>query len=398
MLPRRLRSLLFAPAVRPDLLRKMPRTARRNRHRPGGRHSTRCQGHRSCRDALGGRRPGRPAPILVRVNDDTTPWHDDDRQPSDRRTRRHRGAQDRDHRRPRLARGRLNDRGLDMPVIGGVETALGVADASPFSPTTWSAPPTSAPRTSSPIWAGCAQPPTTRSPMRAQLALAGRLADVTVIDQIVADFTDDDRCRRECLQARAMGYGGKLCVHYRKSRSPTRPSSRPVKRSTGLADSSRRTTTPKHGGGVGCVRRPDGRRAGRSAGTPRARPGRRRSAAVRATQHECVSHGATHEDVVLVEHPVLERDHALVRPRRRRPMLRDLGLGAMVSPWKTGAGKTLSSKPRLATVVPRVVSWTEMPTARLSVSSGSQAVSRTRSRWRRSQRRDAATPGSSSSW
>ena len=26
MLPRRLRSLLFAPAVRPDLLRKMPRT------------------------------------------------------------------------------------------------------------------------------------------------------------------------------------------------------------------------------------------------------------------------------------------------------------------------------------------------------------------------------------
>ena len=48
---------------------------------------------------------------------------------------------------------------------------------------------------------------------RAQVALAGRLAEVTVIDQVVADFTDDDRCRRECLEACSMGYGGKLCIH-----------------------------------------------------------------------------------------------------------------------------------------------------------------------------------------
>ena len=34
-----------------------------------------------------------------------------------------------------------------------------------------------------------------------------------MIDQIIADFADDDRCRRECLEARAMGYGGKLCIH-----------------------------------------------------------------------------------------------------------------------------------------------------------------------------------------
>ena len=34
-----------------------------------------------------------------------------------------------------------------------------------------------------------------------------------MIDQVVADFTDDDRCRRECLEARSMGYGGKLCIH-----------------------------------------------------------------------------------------------------------------------------------------------------------------------------------------
>ena len=48
---------------------------------------------------------------------------------------------------------------------------------------------------------------------RGQVALAGRLADVPVLDQVVADFRDDDRFRRESEEARAMGYAGKLCIH-----------------------------------------------------------------------------------------------------------------------------------------------------------------------------------------
>src|SRR5690242_1248648 len=40
----------------------------------------------------------------------------------------------------------------------------------------------------------------------------------------------------------------------------------------------------------------------------------------------------------------------------------------MVSPWKTGLGNSTFSKPRLPTVVPRVVSPTESPTAMPSVS------------------------------
>ena len=39
----------------------------------------------------------------------------------------------------------------------------------------------------------------------------------------------------------------------------------------------------------------------------------------------------------------------------------------MVSPTNTGAGNTTSSNPRLATVVPCVVSSTEMPTSRATV-------------------------------
>ncbi len=216
MLPRRLRSLLFAPAVRPDLLRKMPRTGAdaividlEDATPPDAKDTGRVEMRSAVADLVG------QLPILVRVNDDTTPWHDDDLDslPTEGLA----GIVV-----PKIETidgldslaARLNDRGLDMPVIGGVETALGVADARPLlahdvvSAAYFGAEDFIADlggvRTASNDEVAYA---------RAQVALAGRLADVTVIDQIVADFTDDDRCRRECLQARAMGYGGKLCIH-----------------------------------------------------------------------------------------------------------------------------------------------------------------------------------------
>lgn len=48
---------------------------------------------------------------------------------------------------------------------------------------------------------------------RGRVALAGRLAGVPVLDQIVANFKDDERMNREIAEARAMGYAGKLCIH-----------------------------------------------------------------------------------------------------------------------------------------------------------------------------------------
>ena len=216
MLPRRLRSLLFAPAVRPDLLRKMPRAGAdaividlEDATPPNAKDTGRAEMRSAVADLAG------QFPILVRVNDDTTPWHDDDL----------------DSLPPEGLSGivvpkietiagldslaaRLADRGLDIPVIGGAETALGVADArSLLAHDVISAGYFGAEDFIADLGGVRTASNDEVAYARAQIALAGRLANVTVIDQIVADFTDDDRCRRECLEARAMGYGGKLCIH-----------------------------------------------------------------------------------------------------------------------------------------------------------------------------------------
>lgn len=216
MLPRRLRSLLFAPAVRPDLLRKMPRTGAdaividlEDATPPDAKDIGRIEMRSAVADLAG------QLPILVRVNDDTTPWHDDDLDslPTEGLS----GIVV-----PKIETiagldslaARLNDRGLDMPVIGGVETALGVADARPLlAHDVVSAAYFGAEDFIADLGGVHTASNDEVAYARAQVALAGHLADLTVIDQIVADFTDDDRCRRECLQARAMGYGGKLCIH-----------------------------------------------------------------------------------------------------------------------------------------------------------------------------------------
>lgn len=48
---------------------------------------------------------------------------------------------------------------------------------------------------------------------RSQMGIAGRLTGVPVIDQIVADFSDGERFTNEAAQARSLGFAGKLCIH-----------------------------------------------------------------------------------------------------------------------------------------------------------------------------------------
>jgi len=51
---------------------------------------------------------------------------------------------------------------------------------------------------------------------RSACVLAGRLAAVPVIDQVVTDFRNDDAFAAEATAARDMGYRGKLCIHPRQ--------------------------------------------------------------------------------------------------------------------------------------------------------------------------------------
>jgi citrate lyase subunit beta/citryl-CoA lyase len=48
---------------------------------------------------------------------------------------------------------------------------------------------------------------------RSRVALAARMADVQAIDQIVATFSDPDRFLADAREGRAIGYRGKLCIH-----------------------------------------------------------------------------------------------------------------------------------------------------------------------------------------
>ena len=48
---------------------------------------------------------------------------------------------------------------------------------------------------------------------RSQVALAARLAGVPVLDQVVTAFGDDERFLADAAVGRSIGYSGKLCIH-----------------------------------------------------------------------------------------------------------------------------------------------------------------------------------------
>ena len=102
----------------------------------------------------------------------------------------------------------------DLPIVAGLETVTGVVDARTvtthrrvrwcyFGAEDYVAD-LGGVRTS-----GNAEVATAR----AQIAQAARLGNVQAIDMVVADFGDDARFRREATEARYLGFTGKLCIH-----------------------------------------------------------------------------------------------------------------------------------------------------------------------------------------
>lgn len=213
----RLRSLLFAPAVRPDFIAKLPERGADavvvdcEDATPAGAKDLARQHVRDHVPAL-----AEQCKVTVRVNAVASEWFAEDIN---------------DGVVPEVAAivvpkidsvdaldtvsAALEANGLGhIGVIAGIETALGVADARPllahervvaayFGAEDFIAD-MGGIRTASNEEVLYA---------RSAVALAARLGGVPLLDQVVTDFRDDDRFITESAQARAIGYSGKLCIH-----------------------------------------------------------------------------------------------------------------------------------------------------------------------------------------
>lgn len=214
----RLRSLLFAPAVRPDFIERLPERGAdgvvidcEDATPPAAKEEAR----RNAR-SLAPRIAHRGSRVFVRVNAVPSPWFEGDLR--DALCDALAGVV-----LPKLERleqlgaveAALAAAGLPgLPVVAGIETALGVADARALL---------AHPRVTAAYFGaedfvadmGGVRTAAGREVLyaRSRVALAGRLAGVATLDQVVVDFRDAEAFEREVREARALGYGGKLCIH-----------------------------------------------------------------------------------------------------------------------------------------------------------------------------------------
>ena len=217
----RLRSLLFAPAVRPDFIERLPERGA-DAVVVDCEDATPAGSKQDARRTVQSTVPGIIGPgmqVFVRVNSVASPYFAADIEEGlveglagivvpklESRAQ------------VDIVAGALDRAGyFDLGVLAGIETALGVADARAL---------VAHPRIVAAYFGAedfIADMGGVRTKVgaevvfaRSSVALAGRLAGIPVVDQIVANFRDDDRFRDESISARSMGYQGKLCIHPRQ--------------------------------------------------------------------------------------------------------------------------------------------------------------------------------------
>lgn len=214
----RLRSLLFAPAVRPDLLQKLPRAGAdgvvidcEDATPPASKD----EGRRNARQ-LGAELASAGTRVFVRVNGVGTPWFVADIADGvpDAATGIVVPMVETPEQLDRVADEMETAGRTSLAVVVGLETAAGVdrardllghrvASAGYFGAEDFIAD-MGGVRTDSNLEVMFA---------RSEVALAGRLAQVPVLDQVVVAFKDAERFRREAVEARAFGFAGKMCIH-----------------------------------------------------------------------------------------------------------------------------------------------------------------------------------------
>lgn len=206
----RWRSMLFVPGNRPELAAKATRSAPDlvvldledavpASHKDEAREAVR----RSARDLAP------TVPVCVRVNPTTSEWFADDiaALPAELTAvvvPKLETASQLDH---------LIDALDGRPIVAGIETVRGVADARDVL-----RPPVIACYFGAEDYVadlGGVRTPTNHEVAvpRALVAMAARLAGVPALDMVTLDLGDDDRFVAEARDARALGYAGKLAIH-----------------------------------------------------------------------------------------------------------------------------------------------------------------------------------------
>jgi citrate lyase subunit beta / citryl-CoA lyase len=216
---RRLRSLLFAPASRPDVCAKLPRSGPdgvvidlEDAVPADGKADARVHA-RAVGEQLANDNPG--LAVYVRVNAVLSEWFE--RDVAEALSPGLAGVVV-----PKLesaeqvdtVAGALSAAGLSgLHVLAGIETAAGVARADAVM-----RPPVAVAYFGAEDFISDMGGVRTESNAevlyaRSRVALAARLAGVHALDQIVATLDDEARFRADALQALSIGYRGKLCIH-----------------------------------------------------------------------------------------------------------------------------------------------------------------------------------------
>ena len=206
-----MRSLLFAPANRADLLAKLP-SVPADCYAPDLEDGTPPADREGARASLAANlatiRAGRPdARLFVRVNAIGTPDH----------------AADMAAALAAKADGIVLPKaetpadiaalGGVLPVIAGIESVLGVVDVMAIA----AAPGVLAVYFGAEDFAAAMGGRRTPDGVevlyaRSQIVLAAKAARVLALDQVVTNIRDDDLFRRDATQARNLGYDGKMCL------------------------------------------------------------------------------------------------------------------------------------------------------------------------------------------
>src|ERR1700761_8607415 len=217
----RVRSLLFMPGTRADMIAKIPRIAPdvaavdlEDAVSPADKEGARATAAAAV-DALG---TDGPTTVLIRVNPVGSPWFAADVAAAARcgaaglvvpklSTSQHLHE---------LRQGLAENNWTNALVVAGIETALGVADARPLLSGGLAGAYFGAEDYIADIGGRRSGEGTEVLYARSQVCLGAYLAGVPAIDQAVVGLGDGDHFRADAQAGRALGYQGKICIHPRQ--------------------------------------------------------------------------------------------------------------------------------------------------------------------------------------